>query len=417
MQRLTLILIGLVFWQTCSDREHANPFDPLNPETHGAPTGLSVYSNRDTISITWQPLEIDDLTEYVLYMACGNDPLQPLIRLPRGFSSYRVSDCQYDEWYRFAIKAVTRHDEGPLSDSVNIMPGPVNLLVADYYDHSVRRVRYDGQQVTATYLVNSPTGLAIDQGRGKIFVSSYWQRQLLILDQRLARENAFDLAGQPLDLVYDAERAELLVLEKEPARVVAYSSHGSFKYSCSLDLALGLDATLTLDSTYKILWVSSPLAAKVQAYNWADAQRPMLWQGDFQVTGRIAAPNGSAACWIPTDTGLVLQKLHGTSTLFRRDCRILGISLSPHSSECYFVGQAVDNKWLAGSVLPDQNQIQIHLDGDYARLYAIQVVPGTKGLGFFTVQTGYWRLLRFDSEGRQLGAVAEFSGRVVFELE
>ena len=72
MKNFLLLCISLLALN-CSDRDRSNPLDPTNPVTGGAPIGLSIQSNRDTITIQWNAMAIDNLESYRIYRGIGNN--------------------------------------------------------------------------------------------------------------------------------------------------------------------------------------------------------------------------------------------------------------------------------------------------------------------------------------------------------
>ena len=71
MKNFLLLCISLLVLN-CSDRDRSNPLDPTNPVTGGAPTVLVIQSNRDTVTIHWNAMAVDDLESYRIYRGIGS---------------------------------------------------------------------------------------------------------------------------------------------------------------------------------------------------------------------------------------------------------------------------------------------------------------------------------------------------------
>ena len=122
MKKFLLLCIS-VLALNCSDRDRSNPLDPTNPVTGGAPIGLSIQSNRDTITIQWNGMAINDLEGYRIYKGIGNN--EPILfdEVGAGSTDYNDTGVITDSVHQYTIQAVTAFSESEHSKAQTIIPG------------------------------------------------------------------------------------------------------------------------------------------------------------------------------------------------------------------------------------------------------------------------------------------------------
>ena len=130
MKKFLLLCISLLALN-CSDRDRSNPLDPTNPVTGGAPIGLSIQSNRDTITIQWNGMAINDLESYRIYRGIGNN--EPILfdEVGAGSTDYNDTGVITDSVHQYTIQAVTAFSESEHSKAQTIIPGLINFWIAD----------------------------------------------------------------------------------------------------------------------------------------------------------------------------------------------------------------------------------------------------------------------------------------------
>jgi DNA-binding beta-propeller fold protein YncE len=68
MRRLLPILASATLLLTgCSSRERSNPFDPLNPQTSGRPSGFAAFGGDREVRLLWQEVQASSLTGYQVF--------------------------------------------------------------------------------------------------------------------------------------------------------------------------------------------------------------------------------------------------------------------------------------------------------------------------------------------------------------
>jgi len=123
-------------------------------------------------------------------------------------------------------------------------------------------------------------------------------------------------------------------------------------------------------------------------------------------------------CWAATDSGLVYIDPDNMTATFRRTMTLFDISINPLNGDCYYVGRSHETgNWETGRVVRASFTTEVLLGENYGSLYGIQAIPSTAGCGFLVNQAWTWRILRFDPDGRLMGELAGFDGRLDFGLE
>ena len=412
-------LVMLVALTGCSSRSHDNPFDPQNPSTGGAPVGLRVIANRDTVHFSWSPVEVDDLTDYLIYRAQDDQPMTYALTLPVPADNIRFTGCMFDHRYRFAVQARTRFDGGPLSAELSIIPGPHNLIVADYYDYALRRISYDGSYIYQTAEINSPVALVGDPQHNLYIVASYWMQTVYVLNREFRITRSIELSYQPVGMAYNPTNGWLFILQNGQHRLSVFSLSGIYLEAIDLPFEVDLQTYLAYDRVHNLIWIASHKEETVTCIDFNYPNRPLYQVPGLNVTNRLCAHPLVGGCWMATDSGVVRINPTGAYTRFATNYHITDISVDPGTGDCFYTGyQRTDYRWIAGKLVWGQViQDEVLLDNTFSRLYAIQVIPGATAAGFFAVQTGYWRLLRFDGNGQLIGELPEYSGKLNFLLE
>ncbi len=65
----------MLFLLSCSKRDRLNPLDVENKITGGKPTGLNLVPIRDTVQVSWDNIDVHDLSDYVIHKAVNNTGL------------------------------------------------------------------------------------------------------------------------------------------------------------------------------------------------------------------------------------------------------------------------------------------------------------------------------------------------------
>ena len=156
----------------CSQRKRINPLDPQNPETLGRLQQPTILSDRHTVTLSWRPIELDDVLGYNIFRRIeGESGLNNIDFVSSSISSFVDGNRAYEEEVEYRISVVTSDYESPLSDSVTIIPGPYNYWVIDSYLGEIVKLTYDVNHImTQSSYAPYPVAIATDSVSKAVWV-------------------------------------------------------------------------------------------------------------------------------------------------------------------------------------------------------------------------------------------------------
>ena len=110
----------MLFLLNCSKRDRLNPLDVENQITGGKPTGLNLVPIRDTVQVSWDEIDVRDLSVYVIHKAVNNTELMEYAAVSADSTEYSDSAVSYYQNYTYAVQAVTDYMVSPLSDTISV---------------------------------------------------------------------------------------------------------------------------------------------------------------------------------------------------------------------------------------------------------------------------------------------------------
>jgi len=424
MRNLILIFICL-FLISCSDREHTNPFDPENPTTKGAPTGVSVISNRDSVILKWNHMDVNDLLYYLVYRKEGKGDLATYdtvnVSVPTGSLRKRTfldTMVVFDTKYSYAMQANTVFNKGTLSDTVSIIPGPYNFWIADFYNYSVKRVTYDGVHVIKSDYFTSPIAIEADPQRNQFLIADYWNSCIYIINKNFTTNSNIKLENKPVDIAINSSEGEFYVLFLEQNQLATYSISGEKIETVTLPFDVSFNTHLTYDSVASNVWISGDRADSVFQLVLTNSPPDLKIHSGIFNPGKIYADPLNGGCWVTSDSGIIQISYHGVRQIYKSNYYIADLSINPKNGDCYYIGCVLEKglwNWETGFI-SNQGSVKI-LGNDYPYLSGIQVVPGKGAQGFIVAQMGTWRIIRFDSTGKEIGELGSFDTQLDFALE
>jgi hypothetical protein len=328
----------------CSDRPRLNPLDPLNPETRGKPSGLSVMSVRDTVTLQWDELDLRDLNGFRIYRQVeGQAGFSFLAQTPPEANSYHHPGATFGLAHAYRISAVAADFESLLSDGVTITPGPTFSWLADErtgdliqltHDglHEILRVRTFGipirlqidaargyvwvlnrfggeflrldrnKQLTAgNQRLDGPADLAVDQVDGCVWVADSLSNGLMKFDSAGALIKTFEAYKKIAALAVHPLTADLWALDRASQRVLILSRAGDLRRVAPVDLRRPAD--IAIDARTNKVWIAD--GDRVLKLN-AQGDPEQIAAPALRFAYRIAADEASGGCWV-IDYSLGLQ--------------------------------------------------------------------------------------------------------------
>ena len=248
MKKFLLLCISLLVLN-CSDRDRSNPLDPTNPVTGGAPIGLSIQSNRDTITIQWNGMAINDLESYRIYRGIGNN--EPILfdELGPRSTEYKDTGVITDSVHQYTIQAVTTFSESEHSKAQTIIPGLINFWVADMsmYSGRLTRVSYDGAHMLDYENFLTLSAVAFNPQTRTAWIADIWAERLYELHTNMSVKKEIHLSSQPVDMAIDTTGERLFTLLMNENSVHQLSFDGYLHESILLPTTVSRHCRLAYD--------------------------------------------------------------------------------------------------------------------------------------------------------------------------
>ncbi len=184
--RVVAALLTLLVAAGCSHRDRANPFDPRNPSTRGAPAGFVAIAGDGRIDLHWRPATGSGLAGFHLYRRTATDTAYRLVSalLSPGSSGYADVGALngLEHRYRLYFVFADGSDRPPPAEDV-ATPGRARIWLVDGARGTLIRVAPDGRRVVATYSgFDNPTAVAVDSVTHRVWVADSFGGRAGVLD-------------------------------------------------------------------------------------------------------------------------------------------------------------------------------------------------------------------------------------------
>ncbi|MCH7528471.1 MAG: hypothetical protein IH972_02845 [Candidatus Marinimicrobia bacterium] len=423
MRSAIAVALALLLATDCTERERANPLDPDNPITAGAPVGLKVVTNRDSAWVEWTPFDVDSLAGYQVYRwtpekgpAAYGPPLSPAA------NHFQEFNLDYDQKYYYAVKAITQTDTSAISAPDSAILGLHNFWIADYSNSVVKRVTYDGSHLIGQVYIDSPVALAAEQSGSRFWVVDYWERAVRIVNRNLQVVMTISPGGWPIDLALSSDGQQAYILQLNPDTIVVVDQQGTTLGGLIVPGDLGSYSRLALDEVDSLLWLAwRQSSGRELIYRTELSANPPDWQLVLEADnlGALEADPFNGGIWTILQDSVIHLSPEGDLTTFAPGVSAYDISLNAENGDCYFIGRyRADNVPLFGRIsggpaAPQVELIDLPVDG----LTRLQVLAGSGPVGFLAWGPAEGELLRFDATGKQIGRLAGAVGLEDMALE
>jgi len=326
----------VIYLFSCADRKRLNPLDPENPNTLGQPTGLSVTSLRDTVTLRWNQLTLNDLSGFRIYRRrAGESRFSPIALTPAPANSLQDLRVTFGLLHAYRISALAADFESPFSDSVSITPGPTFSWVADAGTGDLVALSHDGQhEILRTAAFGQPQRLQIDAKRRQVWVldrfGGEFGRVTLNGQRTLNSKRIFgasDLAVDKTDgsvwvadsltnglmkfdsigvlteslenykklvaLAVHPQTSELWALDRATLRVLIFSRAGELRRTLPVPLQRPTD--IDIDERTGKVWIAD--GQRILRLN-ANGENEQLPAATLRLAYRLDADEISSGCWL-----------------------------------------------------------------------------------------------------------------------
>jgi len=413
MNRVILSFTLTLFLFSCSKRDRLNPLDVENPITGGKPTGLELVPIRDIVGISWNEININDLSAYIIYKSVNNAGLIEYATVSGFTTEYSDSAVSYYQNYTYAVQAVTDYMVSPLSDTVSVTVGPYSIYVADFYDNSVRILSWDGSYLIKSKSVSSPRAIQYRKSDNRFMVADYYDKAVLLVSIDLNETEYIDIGDYPLDLDVNQLTNRIHVLTRN-GYIMKLDEEGEKIETLNAGMPFGWDAEISSDPISDGLWISNPDSGIVWFSPHNIGEKNVIRFSGLDSPSSLSSFGG---CWVATHAGIVHLSPSGDSEILEPDIYVTDVEIDTMSKKCFYVGKDLaKNSWVAGKIDLETKFNTILLDSAYHYLHQIYPFPGETGTEFLIQESATWTLIRFDENGNKLGEMENFNSWLDFQI-
>jgi hypothetical protein len=133
----------------CLNRDHVNPFDPENPDTHGIPRIVMALAGNDTVDISWDLGVLTGIRSIDVQrrIGAGGDVTSIASDLPVTARTYTDAAVTNGESYQYRVLLATDSGGQLDTDWDTATPGPAVPFVADANGGGLARLTSDARHV------------------------------------------------------------------------------------------------------------------------------------------------------------------------------------------------------------------------------------------------------------------------------
>jgi len=413
MNRVILSFTLTLFLFSCSKRDRLNPLDVENPITGGKPTGLELVPIRDIVGISWNEININDLSAYIIYKSVNNAGLIEYATVSGFTTEYSDSAVSYYQNYTYAVQAETDYMVSPLSDTVSVTVGPYSIYVADFHDNSVRILSWDGSYLIKSKSVSSPRAIQYRKSDNRFMVADYYDKAVLLVSIDLNETEYIDIGDYPLDLDVNQLTNRIHVLTRN-GYIMKLDEEGEKIETLNAGMPFGWDAEISSDPISDGLWISNPDSGIVWFSPHNIGEKNVIRFSGLDSPSSLSSFGG---CWVATHAGIVHLSPSGDSEILEPDIYVTDVEIDTMSKKCFYVGKDLaKNSWVAGKIDLETKFNTILLDSAYHYLHQIYPFPGETGTEFLIQESATWTLIRFDENGNKLGEMENFNSWLDFQI-
>lgn len=289
------LLIGLLLWTACSDRQRLNPIDPSNPITAGKPAGVRIYSEMDQAVLEWEAIPIRDFVGYRIYRQGPADSNFRFIHLsPPESTCYRDKKLAYDAEFKYQISVLAQDFESPRSDIVSIIPGPTYIWATDIFNRRLVKISHDGaHEILQTPVDGYPAELAFDAPMQRLWFIDVLLNGVYFLEKGIPRLAVSLSGGKLSDIAVDVDNDRVWVTDETKGIIYVFNRQGQRVGEIS-----GFNKPIAIDfySRDGAAWVVDLKAARVSKI--AANLSLVAKLTDFRRPMDVSVNQKTGECWI-----------------------------------------------------------------------------------------------------------------------
>jgi NHL repeat len=392
-----LLALGILLGG-CSERERANPFDPLNPNTGGRPAGFKAIAGSAYVQLRWQAPVGVDLTGYHLQRRAQGDSVYRVLvnHISASQTTFLDTNVQNDLRYDYKMSFIIDEQISPIVAEDYATPGRLRPWATDGGTSEALLLSADGRHVVlAERGFDSPGAIAVDPFDGRVWVTDSFAGEVVLL---LFGTRAI-LGGfrKPIAVGLDPRDASAWVCDEFQGEVRHFTRDG-LPDTPPLIGPFGLPIAVAVDGTDGSVWVCDNGARQVQVFDESGVRRRTV---DTPRPSRISIHPVTRDAWITSFEQGVIMRLSADGLDFDQFGGFrgpIGIAVDGTRNRVW-VAEAVAGRLLA---LRMDGTIELALNG-YPEAREVAVDPNT-GNAWVVVPRAR-RIAVVNPDGHEVGAV------------
>jgi DNA-binding beta-propeller fold protein YncE len=291
--RPVVALLAAALLAGCTAREHANPFDPLNPVTHGRPADFAALAQHGLVELRWsQPLIDGDFGYRLFRRVAGEADFTLLADLGARATEYPDGGVTDGVLHEYRLYYLFSGAQGGLPAEDGATPGPLRPWVADLSRRSLIGITPDGRHILSEIPgFVGPTHVAVDPASGLVWVSDTYEGRVLIMDPP-GRTVPISGLTEPVAIAIDPANQSGWVCDQGRNTVFHFAPTGfAFPPITGVQTPIGI----ACDPVRDALWVCERGADRVRRFTRAGAP---LTSTTLAAPSRVAVDSISGDAWV-----------------------------------------------------------------------------------------------------------------------
>jgi len=296
----------------CSTRERANPFDPANPNTGGAPPGFVALAGDGRIDLHWNAVPISGLQGYRLLRKTATD--FSYVEISSLLPPQRVSYADVglrnglDHSYRLFFVFASGADNAPPAEDT-ATPGPVRPWVAEGSAGRLLGVTPDGRRIGIIHSgFDRPTAVAVDSVTGRVWFSDNFGGRVVSIDP-LGATSIIPGLVSPGALAAEPLHESVWVCDEQNNTVQELTPNGT-PLGPTIE-PINTPIGIAIAQWDRSLWICERGADRLRRYASADS---LIWSIPLTAPSRVATDSVAQRAWVTSFTTGTVHKIAPSGT-------------------------------------------------------------------------------------------------------
>lgn len=302
---LPLLAVLALLAGGCSNRERANPFDPLNPETSGRPAGFVAIAGDREITLRWQAVTNGTLTGFQLYRrAPGETDYRALTGvLSPTLTAFRDTPLPNGADHAYRLYFVFRSGPGQHPAEDVAAPGAASPWVIESGGADLIRLTPDNRHVASRRGGHDlTTDVAANPANGDVWVTDEGSGRVVIHQGGVGVTVSVPGMVAPRAVAVDAFDATAWVSDEGRDRVYHVRRDGQVDATSIGPVDRAVD--VGVDPVDGFVWVCEYGAGRVARYDLGQFQ----WSCGVPGPSRVAVDSTTREGWVTSfDHGIVTR--------------------------------------------------------------------------------------------------------------